>query len=293
MYVNEVPLTKTVTEGSARSAQSGKTADFAAVLHNSANSQAAVAGGLTVAESGGAEFVSSMMLLNIQRQLFETTRNEGAALTSLLPGAEGTGATGLLASAPLADMSAAYAELAAKGMDASLLSALSPYWNLLYGDIFGSGNTLNGIVPIASDANLTPYIGENGFCSPLGRDWQAAVSSEFGYRTDPVYGGIAFHSGLDIAADTGTAIRVALPGTVTAVGYDGSGYGNYIIVDHGNGLSTLYAHCSAVSVAEGQLVGQGAVIGGVGSTGKSTGSHLHFEVRLNGEQTNPRGYLPQ
>ena len=98
------------------------------------------------------------------------------------------------------------------------------------------------------------------------------------------------HSGLDIGAPKGTKIKVAASGTVTFSGYSG-GYGNVVKVSHGNGIMTYYAHCSALYVKQGQTVTAGDVIAAVGSTGNSTGNHLHFEVVKNGVSLNPQHYL--
>lgn len=98
------------------------------------------------------------------------------------------------------------------------------------------------------------------------------------------------HAGLDIANDVGTPIRAAQAGTVILAGWNG-GYGNSVVIDHGGGLSTLYAHASRVRASEGQVVSQGDLIADMGSTGNSTGSHLHFETRLNGSPRNPIEYL--
>lgn len=137
-----------------------------------------------------------------------------------------------------------------------------------------------------------PFIGADGFCSPLGEGWRSMVTSEFGYRKDPFTGKSAGHSGLDLGAGKGTPIRAALPGTVYVVRYANSGYGYHVMVDHGGGFVTLYGHCSKILVTEGQQVDAGTVIAEVGSTGRSTGNHLHFEVRIGGEKQNPRSYLP-
>lgn len=99
------------------------------------------------------------------------------------------------------------------------------------------------------------------------------------------------HSGLDIAAPYGTPIKAAASGTVTYSGNANDGYGYYVIISHGNGVSTVYAHCSQLLVSKGQTVSQGQVIAKVGSTGNSTGNHLHLEVRKNGITYNPQNYV--
>lgn len=137
-----------------------------------------------------------------------------------------------------------------------------------------------------------PFIGADGFCSPIGGGWRGVVTSEFGNRIDPITGQRRGHTGMDLAVPTGTPIRAALPGTVTVSQYNAGGYGYYVMIDHGNGLSTLYGHNSKLLVRVGQTVEAGDIISLSGSTGRSTGPHLHFEVRVNGERTNPRHYLP-
>jgi len=125
----------------------------------------------------------------------------------------------------------------------------------------------------------------SGTASSAGLIWpiHAPVTSEFG----PRWGG--FHPGIDIAAATGTPIAAAKGGTVVFSGPN-DGYGNYVCIDHGGGMSTCYAHQSRIAVSEGQSVRQGEIIGFVGSTGHSTGPHLHFEVRIDGVVQNPRNY---
>ncbi len=137
-----------------------------------------------------------------------------------------------------------------------------------------------------------PFIGADGFCSPIGESWRNVVTSEFGYRSDPFTGERRGHTGIDLAVPTGTSIRAALPGTVTVSTYNRGGYGYYVMIDHGGGLATLYGHCSQLLARVGQTVEAGDVIALSGSSGRSTGPHLHFEVRVNGERTNPRSYLP-
>lgn len=122
-------------------------------------------------------------------------------------------------------------------------------------------------------------------------DWRSIMTSEFGYRTDPISGETRFHGGLDLAMPYGTDIRAAKAGTVTLKVYSNDGYGYHLMIDHSGGLSTLYGHCSELLVSEGQHVEQGQLIARVGSTGYSTGPHCHFEVRVNGQQVDPRGYI--
>ena len=129
-------------------------------------------------------------------------------------------------------------------------------------------------------------------CPPIAKDWRQVVSSDFGLRRDPMSGKTKGHSGIDLAIPTGTKVHSVLDGRVQAVRYSTSGYGYHVIVEHGNGMVTLYAHCSKLLVQEEQSVKQGTVIALSGNTGKSTGPHLHFEVRVHGEPQNPRKYLP-
>ena len=116
------------------------------------------------------------------------------------------------------------------------------------------------------------------------------ISSGFGYRSDPFEGNAAFHAGLDFKAPMGAPIYSAARGKIAFVGQR-AGYGNCIEIDHGNGLRTRYAHMSAFRARVGDLVRPGQQIGAVGSTGRSTGPHLHFEVRLHGQPVNPRPFL--
>lgn len=110
------------------------------------------------------------------------------------------------------------------------------------------------------------------------------ITSRFGSRAR------GYHTGLDIATTTGTPISVAASGTVTYAGWQG-GYGNLVIISHGNGVETYYAHCSKIYVTVGQEVSSGETIAAVGSTGNSTGPHLHLEIRVNGNIMNPQNYL--
>lgn len=116
------------------------------------------------------------------------------------------------------------------------------------------------------------------------------ITSPFGYRVHPISGSYKFHTGIDIGASYGSSIVAANSGRVTMAGWYG-GYGKCLIIDHGGGITTLYAHCSSLLVGSGQSVSRGQTVARVGSTGNSTGPHLHFEVRLNGVYKNPMNYV--
>lgn len=135
-----------------------------------------------------------------------------------------------------------------------------------------------------SDDNYVQGTGAMGWpCS-------GPITSPFGYRTHPIFGTTIFHAGIDIGVDYGTPIHAADSGVVVYSGWI-SGYGNAVIIDHGGGISTLYGHNQSLAVSEGQSVSKGSVIAYAGSTGNSTGPHLHFEVDVNGSPVNPMGYL--
>ena len=187
---------------------------------------------------------------------------------------------------PIEDLGTVWQNIAAMGVTptAEQRSNADSIYNLIRYGAAGGGSGFAG-----SDV---PFIGADGFCSPIGENWRNVVTSEFGYRRDPFTGERKGHSGMDLAVPTGTSVRAALPGTVTVSTYNQGGYGYYVMIDHGNGLSTLYGHNSQLLARVGQTVEAGDVIALSGSTGRSTGPHLHFEVRINGERTNPRSYLP-
>jgi murein DD-endopeptidase MepM/ murein hydrolase activator NlpD len=135
-----------------------------------------------------------------------------------------------------------------------------------------------------STGNPTP--GNHRFIWPV----NGPITSPFGYRNDPVLGGNRLHSGVDIGASMGTPIKAAGDGVVVMAGWNG-GYGNWTLIDHGNGLATGYGHQSSIAVHVGERVSQGQIIGNVGSTGASTGPHLHWEVRVNGTPVDPMGWV--
>ncbi|MFN4166061.1 MAG: M23 family metallopeptidase, partial [Ferrovibrio sp.] len=116
----------------------------------------------------------------------------------------------------------------------------------------------------------------------------ARLTSGFGMRRHPILGFSLMHKGVDFGAATGTPIQAAGDGVVELAGWNGA-YGQYVRIKHGNGYATAYAHMSRIGVKNGQRVRQGQIIGAVGTTGRSTGPHLHYEVMVNGKQVNPAG----
>lgn len=117
------------------------------------------------------------------------------------------------------------------------------------------------------------------------------ITSSYGTRKDPITKKTSMHTGIDIGASMGSDIYASNSGTVVVAGWSSKGYGNYVVIDHGGGKSTLYAHMSKIKTTKGATVTKGEVIGLVGSTGYSTGPHLHFEILINGKHTNPMNYF--
>ena len=139
----------------------------------------------------------------------------------------------------------------------------------------------------AGSAGASVVLGNGTFTHPCPGGY---ISSGFGYRTQPIAGASTNHKGIDFAAATGTPIYAAAAGTVISAGYAGKA-GNLLVVSHGNGLLTYYMHCNAIYVSAGQKVSRGQNVAAVGTTGNSTGPHLHFQVMLNGTPVNPANYL--
>jgi hypothetical protein len=140
----------------------------------------------------------------------------------------------------------------------------------------------------AQVARLTRALGAVPVRKPV--DSEIDLVSGFGVRADPFNGSPAMHTGLDLRGETGDPVRATADGRVTAAGWSG-GYGRSVDVDHGNGLATRYGHLSSIEVHVGQSVKRGQIIGRVGSTGRSTGPHLHYETRLHGEAVDPQKFL--
>lgn len=137
-----------------------------------------------------------------------------------------------------------------------------------------------GIVSTSSSSNASAMLGSLSFRRPLNSS-----------RISAGYLGYPGHRGIDFPSPQGTPVMAAEAGTVTTVLYSNKSYGNRVIIDHGNGISTLYGHNSTISVSLGQRVSKGQTIAGVGSTGRSTGNHVHFEIRINGKPINPTSYV--
>ena len=157
---------------------------------------------------------------------------------------------------------------------------------------FADGDTFSG-VPEAAKTALGADAGGKGTASAanaLAAPVSGVVTSGFGYRVHPISGCYLMHGGIDVAADEGTPIAAAWDGVVVERGV-GSSYGKYVVIKHTDGLSTLYAHCSELIAAEGQIVFKGETVALVGSTGAATGPHLHFEIRVKGEAIDPRSIL--
>ena len=140
----------------------------------------------------------------------------------------------------------------------------------------------------SADGNYQAYVPASSGAMTL--PITGPITSEFGWRTHPIFGGQRFHSGLDIGGEYGMEIHAAQMGVVSHAGWI-DGYGNTVMIEHGGGIVTLYGHNESLAVSVGQIVNQGDVIAYCGSTGNSTGPHCHFEVRLNGEPVSPYDYL--
>jgi murein DD-endopeptidase MepM/ murein hydrolase activator NlpD len=142
---------------------------------------------------------------------------------------------------------------------------------------FGKKSTLTDWVNLADAPSLWPVVGR--------------ITSSFGERTDPFAGDEGeFHRGIDIAAPSGTAIHATADAVVATAGW-GTGYGREVVLDHGHGITTLYAHMASITVVPGETISRGQVIGYVGLTGRSTGAHLHYEVRIHDTPVNPHRYM--
>ena len=185
------------------------------------------------------------------------------------------------ATVPLTDLNTVYVNLG-KLLGRNITNEEKDNADAVYSRVLG--------VTDSSGSSQTPSAA--GMISPIGSGWRSLVTSEFGPRIDPINGKATVHTGIDLGVPTGTQVHAAKDGIVIKVAWDPDGYGNYLMIDHGGGLVTLYGHCSKILSSVGQRVKAGDIVALSGNTGHSTGSHMHFEVRVNGQAVNPRGYLP-
>ncbi|WKC75992.1 M23 family metallopeptidase [Borreliella valaisiana] len=176
------------------------------------------------------------------------------------------------------------------------ISSIASAYNVPKVDILDSNNLDNEVLFLGQKLFipggrlpkdfLKEVLGET-FIYPV----QGVITSGYGYRPDPFTGVISFHNGIDIANLANTPIKASREGIVVTVGFNAGGYGKYIVISHSNGFQTLYAHLNSFAVKVGKKVSRGAVIGYMGSTGYSTGNHLHFTIFKNGKTENPMKYL--
>jgi len=168
--------------------------------------------------------------------------------------------------------------------------------NELFTSLFNTLNLLSSRVKVQNDSykqidelikNKAEILSHTPAIQPVSNKDLNRIASGFGYRIDPVYKTVKMHAGLDFAAPQGTPIYATANGTISISGNKGNGYGNHVVINHGYGYQTLYGHMVKVKSNAGQKVSRGEVIGWVGSTGKSTGPHCHYEVHKNGNKIDP------
>ena len=150
----------------------------------------------------------------------------------------------------------------------------------------GNDFSINSKNEIPKNVSVNGYTLSQKMVLPV----EGEITSEFGVRTHPIDGELRFHAGIDIAAPMGTAIFSAYDGTVIEAKYD-QWNGNYLKIQHDNGITTVYCHCEKLNVSKGEVVRAGEIVATVGSTGSSTGPHLHFELRIDGISYNPKNAL--
>jgi hypothetical protein len=196
----------------------------------------------------------------------------------------------------VSDRNAMPLTLAAQAVQRSAYPMAYAKWEAMARKVVGGGLTgAGGYLGLGLGINMSQYAQGSG----AGAGWRmpaaGPITSHYGMRVNPVTGQYKLHAGSDIGAGLGAAIYAAKGGRVlsTQSASQSGGYGNYTIIDHGNGIRTAYAHQSKFMVSPGQVVSQGQQIGKVGSTGNSTGPHLHFEYIKDGQRLNPNMIIPQ
>lgn len=180
------------------------------------------------------------------------------------------------------------AEAAVSASPGSVLTFDRPEVSSQAAPVEASGSVeASSAAPVPSAA--APSVASTGLRAPLS---SMQVSSPFGFRISPITGAAGeLHTGIDLSAACSTAVKAAGSGTVAEAGWDPYGGGNRIVVDHGNGLKTTYNHLANIDASVGQVLSQGQQIAGVGTTGASTGCHLHFEVIVNGQTADPASFI--
>lgn len=169
--------------------------------------------------------------------------------------------------------------------DKDLVSSIVLALNTISSRITTQRTSFNEIEKLVD--NKEALLSHTPAIQPVSNKDLTRIASGFGYRIDPIYKTAKFHAGLDFTAPQGTPIYATADGTIGLAGNAGNGYGNHVIINHGYGYETLYGHMIRVKVRPGQKVKRGEVIGWVGSTGKSTGPHCHYEVHKNGQRIDP------
>ncbi len=173
------------------------------------------------------------------------------------------------------------ASMSENELNSSIIQQINQLRNRLYAQTV-SFTAIEGMVK-----NKEALLAATPAIQPVSNKDLSRMASGFGYRIDPVYKTTKMHAGLDFAAPQGTPIYATADGVVTLAGNTGNGYGNHVVINHGYNYETLYGHMVRVKVRQGQKVNRGEVIGWVGSTGKSTGPHCHYEVHKNGTPVDP------
>ena len=247
------------------------------IMDNMKTAKAGLEADKTALESDRAELVSQKADLQSQKKELDSQNNQMQSKQSELNN-----------SVKEARLSAAEAQQAQKNAQAAIESDEMNYEAVK--------KEIQKLIAAAADSK--PQLSFSGFICPLKS--YTRISSEYGWRKNPVSGVNKLHAGIDFAAPAGTPIYAAASGYVQVAGWSSGGYGNYVIIYHGkmtdgNAYSTLYGHMRSVATSAGKYVNQGDLIGYVGSTGNSTGNHLHLEVWKGGSKANavnPRGYIP-
>lgn len=168
--------------------------------------------------------------------------------------------------------------------------------NELFSSLVNTMNTLSSRIQVQNTSykevdelirNKEKLLSHTPAIQPVSNKDLTRIASGFGYRIDPIYKTTKMHAGIDFTAPQGTPIYATAMGTIKIAGNTGNGYGNHVVINHGYGYETLYGHMAKIKVKSGQQVARGEVIGWVGSTGKSTGPHLHYEVHKNNNKIDP------